>query len=70
MQIYRYPTQDQWPSLVERPHLDVSKLNDTVSAVLEDVRKRGDEAVKDYELKFDHAALSTIAVSPQEIDES
>ena len=70
MQIYRYPTQDQWPSLVERPHLDVSKLNDTVSAVLKDVRKRGDEAVKDYELKFDHAALSTIAVSPQEIDES
>ena len=70
MQIYKYPAQDQWPSLVERPHLDVSKLNDTVSAVLEDVRKRGDEAVKDYELKFDHAALSTIAVSPQEIDES
>ena len=70
MQIYKYPTQDQWQSLVERPHLDVSCLNATVSTVLEDVKKRGDEAVKDYELKFDHASLSTIAVSQQEIDKS
>ena len=70
MQIYKYPAQDQWQSLVERPHLDVSCLNATVSTVLEDVKKRGDEAVKDYELKFDHASLSTIAVSQQEIDQS
>ena len=70
MQIYKYPAQDQWQSLVERPHLDVSWLNATVSTVLEDVKKRGDEAVKDYELKFDHASLSTIAVSQQEIDKS
>ena len=55
---------------MERPHLDVSCLNATVSTVLEDVKKRGDEAVKDYELKFDHASLSTIAVSQQEIDKS
>ena len=70
MQIYKYPAQDQWQSLVERPHLDVSCLNATVSTVLEDVKKRGDEAVKDYELKFDHASLSTITVSQQEIDKS
>ena len=70
MQIYKYPAQDQWQSLVERPHLDVSCLNATVSTVLEDVKKRGDEAVKDYELKFDHASLSNIAVSQQEIDKS
>ena len=70
MQIYKYPAQDQWQSLVERPHLDVSCLNATVSTVLEDVKKRGDEAVKDYELKFDHASLSTIAVIQQEIDKS
>ena len=68
MQIYKYPSQDQWHTLVERPHLDVSSLNATVGAVLEDVRKRGDEAVKDYELKFDHASLSTIAVSRQELE--
>ncbi|MGN0222245.1 MAG: histidinol dehydrogenase [Prevotella sp.] len=70
MQIYKYPSQDQWHTLVERPHLDVSCLNATVGAVLEDVRKRGDEAVKDYELKFDNASLSTIAVSQQEMEEA
>ena len=70
MQIYKYPAQDQCQSLLERPHLDVSCLNATVRTVLEDVKKRGDEAVKDYELKFDHASLSTIAVSQQEIDKS
>jgi histidinol dehydrogenase len=50
--------------------LDVSELNQTVSAVLNDVRQRGDEAVKGYELKFDHVDLSELAVSKEEMDEA
>ena len=46
MHIIRYPERSEWKKIVERPHLDVSELNQTVAAVLADVKTRGDEAVK------------------------
>lgn len=70
MNIIKYPAREDWAKIVERPHLDVSELNQTVSAVLNDVRQRGDEAVKGYELKFDHVDLSELAVSKEEMDEA
>jgi len=45
-------------------------LNATVAAVLADIRQRGDEAVKGYELKFDHVDLPTLAVSQDEMSEA
>lgn len=70
MHISKYPPKSSWNSIVERPHLDVSQLNETVSGILRDVKERGDEAVKQYEAKFDHVELDTLAVSGEEIDEA
>ena len=70
MNIIKYPSREQWAEIIERPHLDVTELNQTVAAVLADVRQRGDEAVKGYELKFDHIDLDTLAVSDEEMDEA
>ena len=70
MNIIRYPERSEWSKIVERPHLDVSQLNQTVASVLADVRQRGDEAVKGYELKFDHVDLPTLEVTKAEIDEA
>ena len=70
MNIIRYPEKSEWAKIVERPHLDVSKLNDMVAAVLADIRKRGDDAVKGYELKFDHVDLPTLEVTKDEMDEA
>lgn len=70
MNIIRYPERSDWQKIVERPHLDVSQLNETVASVLADVKLRGDEAVKGYELKFDHVDLTTLNVSKEEIAEA
>ena len=70
MNIVRYPERSEWQKLVERPHLDISKLNDTVASVLADIKKRGDDAVKGYELKFDHVDLPTLAVTQEEMAEA
>jgi len=70
MKIIKYPRKEEWNQLVERPHLDVSQLNATVENVLKDVRQNGDKAVMAYEEKFDHATLSSIAVTEAEIDEA
>lgn len=70
MKIFKHPQSCEWADIVERPHMDVSSLGATVSAVLQDVKTRGDEAVKEYEEKFDHARLTDLAVSQDEMDEA
>lgn len=66
----KYPKREEWASIIERPQLDVSQLTATVKTVLDDVKARGDEAVREYELKFDKAELASLAVSKEEIDEA
>lgn len=70
MIIYRNPKRTQWGEITSRPRLDLAQLNETVTTVLNDVRQRGDEAVKEYELKFDKAALTSLAVNEQEMQEA
>ena len=70
MNVIKYPAREEWKRLTERPRLDVSALNQTVASVLADVRQRGDEAVKGYELKFDHVDLDQLAVGEQEMKEA
>ncbi len=70
MNIIKYPAKSEWKAIVERPHMDLSKLNETVSSVLKDIKDNGDEAVKRYEEKFDHVQLSSLAVTPEEIEEA
>lgn len=70
MKIFKHPQPCEWADIAERPHMDVSSLGATVSAVLQDVKTRGDEAVKEYEEKFDHARLTDLAVSQDEMDEA
>lgn len=53
-----------------RPTFDNATLFDTVRTVLNDVKEKGDEAVKAYELKFDKVELSSLAVTEQEIQEA
>ena len=70
MNIIKYPAREEWADIVERPHLDVTQLNQVVASVLSDVKARGDEAVKGYELKFDHIDLDTLVVSEDEMAEA
>lgn len=70
MKVIKYPVKEEWGEIVKRPHLDVSQLNATVEGVLNDVKNNGDEAVKRYEEKFDHAHLESLAVTAAEMEEA
>ena len=70
MNIIEYPQHEQWAAITRRPQLDHKQLHQTVAAVLDDVRTRGDEAVADYEERFDHVRLQSLAVTEQEMDEA
>lgn len=70
MEVIKYPSKEDWPSLVKRPALDVTTLFDTVRTVLNEVRNEGDVAVKRYEEKFDKVKLSALQVSEAEMQEA
>ncbi len=70
MKIIEYPQHKDWKSLLSRPALDNSSLTETVTAVLDDIKSRGDAAVKEYELKFDKVQLDSLQVSEAEIAEA
>ena len=70
MKIIRYPKKEQWAEICERPHLDTTQLQATVGSVLSDIKQRGDEAVREYEERFDHATLTSLAVTEEEINEA
>ena len=70
MEVIKYPSKADWPSLVKRPALDVTTLFDTVRTVLNEVRSEGDTAVKRYEEKFDKVTLSGLQLSEEEIKEA
>ncbi len=70
MNIIKYPTEKDYTSICERPHLNVRELNTIVTGVLDDIKKRGDRAIFDYEERFDHVRLSTLTISDDEINEA
>ena len=70
MNIIRYPKREDWTSITERPQLDTSTLNATVSNILGDIKANGDEAVRKYEEMFDHVRLDSLAVSEEDVEEA
>ena len=45
-------------------------VEDVVDAILAEVRTRGDEALKEYALKFDGAELENLQVTQEEIEDA
>jgi histidinol dehydrogenase len=70
MEIIKYPAKERWYSICERPTLDSDSLEKIVRPILDDVRSRGDAAVKEYTLKFDRAHINDILVSEGEFTEA
>ncbi|MBO4662385.1 MAG: histidinol dehydrogenase [Bacteroidaceae bacterium] len=67
MEIIIKPRREEYQVLLQRPHKGAADLNALVSSVLEDVKKRGDAAIREYELKFDHVQLHDLQVTDAEI---
>ncbi len=70
LKITRYPKEAEWAALLRRPTKDATTLNATVASVLSDVRQRGDEAVREYEEKFDKVRLDSLLISEQEMQDA
>lgn len=65
-----YPEREAWPRLMQRGITDTSVVRETVATVLADVRRRGDQALLEYEERFDGVTLSSLRVSEAEMAEA
>lgn len=65
-----YPEKAQWNQLMKRAVNDTTELKDSVAAIIEKVRTQGDEALREFSLKFDGVNLNKLKVSTSEIDEA
>jgi len=62
------PNKQKLTEALLRPQLEQKDLSDTVSAIFEDVKKCGDQAVKEYAQKFDGVTLDRLLVTSEEIE--
>ena len=68
--IFINPLKSEWPSLVQRPGIDSKNLEKTVAEIIETVKQKGDEAIKDYSFKFHGIRPKDLWVSREEIAKS
>ncbi len=70
MNIYQQPDKQQLFEILQRPAANLKQLEEPVKAILEEVRRRGDEAVKSYTKLFDQVELENVMVSQVDIEEA
>ncbi len=56
--------------ILKRTSGSTADYEEGVKKIIADVRSRGDEALKEYTIKFDGVKLDVLRVSPQEFDEA
>lgn len=64
------PPKSQWSELVQRPRIDTKNLEKTVEEIIATVKQKGDEATKEYSLKFHGFRVENLWVTPNEITTS
>lgn len=69
MNIINYPSPEEWAQLSVRALAEeASEVTAAVAKIIADVASRGDDAIRDYELRFTGAEIGAIEVTPQELD--
>ncbi len=68
MKVYDRPDRSQWPEILKRPLLDVPELSATVGGLLNTIRLRGEEALRELTLRFDGVAVEQWEVTSAEME--
>jgi histidinol dehydrogenase len=70
MNIIAFPGRTSWPALLARPVQDSNDIEKKVLPILELVKSRGDEGLRELARKFDHTELESLAFSEADINEA
>lgn len=67
MQIYIYPEEKDWIELLKRPETDAPAFEKSVRKILNQVKRKGDSAVRKYTSQFDGVKLKDLEVREGDI---
>jgi histidinol dehydrogenase len=70
MKVFINPAQSEWESLVKRPTESLASIEQSVKAILQQVKTGGDKALFELTEKFDKTSLKTLSVSQAEIKQA
>lgn len=70
MRIIQEPSIQEWDLLIKRPAIDQIPLRKAVGKILEQVKKKGDLAVKSFSKKYDDVSVRKLLVSEKEIKDA
>jgi histidinol dehydrogenase len=68
MRTYNNPDRKDWPSLCKRPSLELEFLDSTVRNILNRVKTSGDDALREFALRYDKVKLDSLEVTKEEIE--
>jgi histidinol dehydrogenase len=67
MEIFNNPKPSEWEKLIKRPVVSAASLEKSVKKILQQVKDKGDRAIKKYTAEFDGVKLKNAVVSEKEI---
>jgi histidinol dehydrogenase len=70
MDIYYKPERADWDDILKRPAQKFKKIEKIVRPILKKVKKKGDKALRQFALEYDHVELDKIQVSAEEISKA
>lgn len=65
--ISKFPAQSSFKQIVKRPSLDSQSLDALIKDVFEQVKSSGDQALRDFTLKFEKKNIADLAYTSKEI---
>lgn len=70
MQITRFPKKKDWEDLLARPVQDQKQIEKIVQPILKKVKRKGDKALRKFNLEYDHVELADLLVKKEEFQEA
>jgi histidinol dehydrogenase len=70
MKTIKYPNKETWEVILKRPNQKKANLESTVTDVFNEIKLKGDKALKEFTKKFDGVELDYLQVSQAEFKEA
>jgi len=68
MKINKYPSKQTWSEFVKRPIIKTEEITEIIVEIFSKVKENGDQALIDFNKKFDKAEIKNIKASEEEIE--
>ena len=70
MQYIVNPAREDWAEILKRPVFEQKDLESRVQPILDAVKNKGDQALKEFSARFDQVELEEWRVNSAEIEEA